>query len=99
MNDCALIKKRLAYLQTLLTSAPRNLFALLSDRFGTSSARRFPWVEMIECDLCVLQGSYGARVAEFGDPDADADRWQVFIRSHPKEWKLLVDGLHFLVLF
>ena len=93
--DCIVAKKRVAYLPTFLTGASRNLRALLSVRLDPPPGRNLPWVELIDSDLRVLQTSYGAKLTDLGDPNVSSDRWQLFIRSYPVEWKLLVEGPHF----
>ena len=96
--DCILDRKRLSYLPTLLTSAPRNLRALLSVRLGPPKyvpGRRLPWVDLISSDLGIFKVSRGNKLDDLGDPRINSDRWHAFILAFLEELKMLVDGLHF----
>ena len=54
-----------------------------------------PWVELLQRDLGTLKGAFASKLADLGDPIADAQKWCLFVQSFPNAWNTIVGNLFF----
>jgi len=72
------------------TGASADILYLYMRRCGAQ-----PWVELLQKDLSTLRSAYASKLADLGDPIADAQKWCLFAQSFPKEWCAIVGNLLF----
>jgi hypothetical protein len=92
--QCLIIRRRLELLSSVLRSEIGSLNALLRSTSSCADATKLPWVTLVISDLRVLRSCMGDKLAELGDPVADAAKWFTFICDYPSAWKSMLHQLH-----